>query len=105
MKNTFRFILLLFVMNLFSAKINAQVMPKVFDEDPVKFITEMRDFFESYEGKEGKDFIDDFNEKYWLTGKIDEDMKLAMYKNTNQMLKKKFRPKPEYESYINTMQA
>ncbi|MEO5641683.1 MAG: hypothetical protein ABIQ40_08975 [Bacteroidia bacterium] len=106
MKNKFNFLLLLLlVLSAFSSKVNAQVMPKVFSEDPVKFITEMRDFFESYEKKEGKDFIDDFNEQYWLTGKIDEDMKLAMYKNTNQMLKKKFRPKPEYESYINTMKA
>jgi hypothetical protein len=106
MKNTFRFLFLsIFVLGAFVTKLHAQVMPKAFSEDPVKFITEMRDFFESYEKKEGKDFIDDFNEQYWLTGKIDEDMKLAMYKNTNQMLKKKFRPKPEYESYINTMKA
>jgi hypothetical protein len=104
MKNSFR-IVLLFALSFFSMKMNAQIMPKVFSEDPVKFITELRDFFESYEKKEGKEFIDAFNEQYWLTGKIDEDMKLAMYKNTNQMLKKKFRPKPEYESYINTMKA
>jgi hypothetical protein len=105
MRNTSRYIFLSLVMSLLFTKINAQVMPKVFDEDPVKFIAEMRDFFESYEGKEGKEFIDNFNEKYWLTNKIDDDKKQAMYKNTNLMLKKKFRPKPEYESYINTMMA
>ncbi|GAB4143197.1 MAG: hypothetical protein Fur0041_18290 [Bacteroidia bacterium] len=80
-------------------------MPKSFSEDPVKFIEEMRKFFEDYEKKEGRDFIDDFNEKYWITGEVSDDMKAAMYKNTNAMLKKKFRPSPEYFAYFRTIMA
>lgn len=89
----------------FNMKLHAQVMPKSFDEDPVKFIEELRDFFESYEGKDGKEFITNFNEKYWITNRVNQDVKEAMYKNCNQMVKKKFRPKPEYYSYLNTIMA
>lgn len=106
MKNISRNIfLLLLTMTVVNVKLKAQVMPKSFDEDNVKFITELRDFFESYEKKDGKDYIDDFNEKYWVTGKVSDDIKQAMYKNCNLMCKKKFRPKPEYYSYINTIKA
>ncbi|MCX6311659.1 MAG: hypothetical protein NT084_08480 [Bacteroidetes bacterium] len=106
MKNSFRICLLvLFVITGFTLKIGAQVMPKSFDEDPVKFIAELRDFFESYEGKDGKEFIDKFNEKYWITNHVSQDVKDAMYKNCNQMVKKKFRPKPEYYSYLNTIMS
>lgn len=105
MKMIFRSVITFLFFVFAAGSLRAQVMPKSFSEDPVKFIQEMQSFFESYERKEGKDFIEDFNEKYWLTGKITEDMKQAMYKNTNLMLKKKFRPAPEYYSYINTMKA
>lgn len=103
MKNSCRNIL--FLLLLAAGPIGAQVMPKSFTEDPVKFISEMRDFFESYEKKEGRDFIDEFNEKYWLTNKVNDDIKQAMYKNANLMVKKKFRPAPEYYAYINTIKA
>lgn len=93
------------LMLLVAGKAGAQVMPKSFTEDPVKFMDEMRDFFESYDKKDGKDFIEDFEEVYWKTGKVSDDIKQAMYKNTNLMLKKKFRPAPEYYSYINTIKA
>jgi hypothetical protein len=105
MKNCFRVCLMMIVAVAFTTKLHAQVMPKSFDEDNVKFIQELSDFFESYEGKEGKEYIDNFNKKYWITNHVSQDLKDAMYKNTNLMVKKKFRPKPEYYSYINTIMA
>lgn len=95
----------LFTGMLFSMtfSLQAQQMPKSFSEDPVKFIEEMKKFFEDYEKKEGRDFINDFNEKYWLTNRVDDNMKQVMYKNTNAMLKKKFRPSPEYYAYFRTI--
>lgn len=106
MKNIIRYGLLsLASLLLFTHTAQAQVMPKSFTEDPVKFMDEMRDFFESYDKKDGRDFMDDFNEKYWKNGRVSDDIKQAMYKNTNLMLKKKFRPAPEYYSYINTIKA
>ncbi len=106
MKNISRSIFIFFLTLLFAnVKLNAQVMPKSFDEDPVKFIQELSDFFESYQGKDGKEFIYNFNKTYWVTGKVSDDIKQAMYKNCNMMCKKKFRPEPEYHSYINTIMA
>ncbi|HET6992718.1 MAG TPA: hypothetical protein VFJ43_15395, partial [Bacteroidia bacterium] len=106
MKNSFRICWIVLLMLAASGlKLNAQVMPKSFDEDNVKFIQELSDFFESYEGKDGKEFIDNFNKKYWVTNHVSQDLKDAMYKNCNLMVKKKFRPKPEYYSYINTIMA
>ncbi len=93
------------VLSSFTCKLNAQIMPKSFQDDHVKFITELRDFFESYEGKEGKEFINQFSEEFWVSNFLSQDMKEAMYLNCNQMCKKKFRPKPEYYSYINTIKT
>ncbi|HTF03774.1 MAG TPA: hypothetical protein VK826_07095 [Bacteroidia bacterium] len=105
MKVTRILLALLFASCAWSVKLEAQTMPKSFTEDNVKFIEEMRDFFESNEKKEGRDFIDDFNEQYWLTGKVSEEIKQAMYKNTNAMAKKKFKPSPEYYAYFNTIKS
>jgi hypothetical protein len=107
MKNFFYHAILPVVLALIAVTdMRGQVMPKSFTEnDPVKFIAEMRDFFDSYDKKEGKDFIDAFNEKYWATNLVSEDIKQAMYKNANLMLKKKFRPSPEYYAYFNTIKA
>ena len=97
--------LLLALAPVLSQKIAAQTMPKSFTEDNVKFIEEMRDFFESNDQKKGREYIDLFNEQYWITGKISADMKTAIYKNTNAMAKKKFKPSPEYYAYFNTIKT
>lgn len=98
-------LILLAVSPVFFLDICAQTMPKSFTEDNVKFIEEMRDFFESNDQKKGKEFIDEFNEQYWITGKISEDIKQAIYKNTNAMAAKKFKPSPEYYAYFNTIKS
>jgi type II secretory pathway pseudopilin PulG len=106
MKKIFHYAILPVVMMILAGSNgHAQVMPKSFSNDPVKFIDELSSFFDSYDKKEGKDFIEDFEEKYWKNGRVTEDIKTAMYANTNLMLKKKFRPAPEYYSYINTIKA
>ncbi|HEU4719221.1 MAG TPA: hypothetical protein VFU15_15360 [Bacteroidia bacterium] len=106
MKEKMRIVLLCAVATFVSARgLFAQKMPASFTADNVKFIDEMKDFFESYDGKAGRDFIDDFNQNYWMNGKVSDDIKQAMFKNTNQMCKKKFRPSPEYYSYFNTIKA
>ncbi|HLG02943.1 MAG TPA: hypothetical protein VI731_05070, partial [Bacteroidia bacterium] len=107
MKRILKYFFVIAVISCFAAgKSFAQVMPKSFTEgDPVKFINEMRDFFESYDRKDGKDFIEEFNEKYLLSGKVPEDVLQAMYMNANLMLKRKFRPAPEYYAYFNTIKA
>ncbi len=98
-------LLLLALSPVLSLDVAAQTMPKSFTEDNVKFIEEMRDFFESNDQKKGREFIDEFNEQYWITGKITAEMKVAVYKNTNAMAKKKFKPSPEYYAYFNTIKT
>lgn len=97
--------LLLALSSVLSLKVAAQTMPKSFTEDNVKFIEEMRDFFESNDQKKGREYIDEFNEQYWITGKVTAEMKTAIYKNTNAMAKKKFKPSPEYYAYFNTIKT
>lgn len=82
-----------------------QVMPKGFTEDPVKFIEEMKAFFDSYDGKNGREYIEEFNKLYWLPGKVSPELKTIVYQNSNMMVKKKFRPQPEFYSYLNTIKA
>ena len=98
-------LLLLAFSPVLSLNVSAQTMPKSFTEDNVKFMEEMRDFFESNDQKKGKEYIDAFNEQYWITGKISSEMKTAIYKNTNAMAKKKFKPSPEYYAYFNTIKS
>lgn len=83
----------------------AQVQPKSFTEDPVKFISEMQDFFDSYEQKAGKEYIEKFNKEYWLTGKISDAHKAAAYKNANAMIKRKLKPTPDFHAYFNALMA
>lgn len=96
-------VMLLFALAVLGVKLVGQTMPKSFTEDNVKFIEEMRDFFESNDQKKGREYINQFNEQYWISGKISPEMKTAIYKNTNAMAKKKFKPSPEYYAYFNTI--
>lgn len=98
-------LILIIALSFDGVKLFAQTMPKSFTSDNVKFIEEMRDFFESNDQKKGKEYIDQFNEQYWITGKISADMKAAIYKNTNAMAAKKFKPSPEYYAYFNTIKS
>ncbi|MGL4598873.1 MAG: hypothetical protein ACRCYO_15255, partial [Bacteroidia bacterium] len=105
MKTIFQKLLLLALLVLPQINMQAQVSPKSFSEDNVKFIQEMSDFFESYDKKDGREFIEAFNKTYWVTNKVNEPMKQAMYKNCNLMLKKRLKPSPEFYAYINTIKA
>ncbi|MBI3511864.1 MAG: hypothetical protein HY064_14480 [Bacteroidetes bacterium] len=98
-------ILLFVLMFPLAMRVHAQVMPKSFTDDPVKFIEEMKAFFESYDKKDGKDYIDEFNDKYWVTNKVGDDLKQICYKNCNAMIKRKFRPAPEFYAYFNTIKC
>jgi len=85
--------------------LKAQPQIKSFSEDPVKFIEELQSYFDASEKKEGREFIEEFNKLYWITNKVDEGKKRDMYKNANQMLKRRFKPSPEFRAYINAVKA
>lgn len=95
--------LLAILCGLCNTMLKAQI--KSFTEDPVKFISELQTYFEASEKKEGRDYIDDFNKLYWSIGKIDAGKQQDIYKNCNQMLKRRFKPTPEFRAYLNAVKA
>ncbi|HXC05523.1 MAG TPA: hypothetical protein VNZ86_12265, partial [Bacteroidia bacterium] len=81
----------------------AQSQIKSFTEDPVVFIKEMVDFFESAEGKDGKEYINKQFAPVWQS-KIDGNKKVFMYGMCNSMLKKRLHT-PEFRSFLNAVSA
>ena len=103
-RNVFLALVLLFVSG---QSLFAQV--KSFSEDNVKFIDEMRDFFETgmSDKADGRDFLREFSSKYWDIGKtheskFSETQKQMCYEVCNLMLKKKLRPL-DFKSYLSSM--
>ncbi len=65
---------------------------KSFTEDPVKFISEVKDFFQSgaTDKEECAKFMDKF-EDAWKQGRINDEVKRVAYDFSNQILKKRLR--------------
>ncbi|MFI5149429.1 MAG: hypothetical protein ACHQRM_06815 [Bacteroidia bacterium] len=96
-------ILLAFCMLIPVLKPLAQNQAKTFTEDPVVFIKELVDFFESAEGKDGKEYINKQFLPAWQN-KIDGTKKVFMYSMCNSMLKKRLHT-PEFRSFLNAVSA
>jgi len=86
-----------------------QAQIKSFTDDPVKFIDELKSFFEAGStDKEGaRVFLKKFENDYWSAGKsheskFNESQKQMCYEVCNLMLKKRLRP-PDFMSYLNSM--
>jgi len=75
---------------------------KSFTEDPVVFVKEMIDFFETSEGKTGKAYINEQFVPVWQ--KMDDSKKAFIYKMSNGMLKKRLHS-PEFRSLFNATSA
>ena len=86
-----------------SVRLHAQGQVKNFTEDPIVFVNELKDFFESSDGKEGKAFIKEQFAPLWET-KIDDVKKNYIYKISNGMIKKRMKT-PELRSFLNAMMA
>jgi hypothetical protein len=86
-----------------SARLSAQTQIKSFTEDPIVFVNELRDFFESSDGKDGKNFIKEQFLPLWTT-KFDDNKKTFIYKISNGMLKKRMKT-PEFRSFLNAIMA
>jgi len=104
MKN-FKYILLLFIIVVFTQKTIAQLNPiKQYTEDPIKFLDEIKTMFEAtnMSKKEIKEFMDRFT-LAWNSPKYNDNLKKATYSSCNQMIKKKLRILPEYQSYLTSV--
>jgi len=95
--------LLFFLIFIFSGiHLSAQTQAKSFTEDPVVFIKELVDFFETSEKKEGKTYINEVFLPVWQ--KLDDSKKAFVYKMCNAMLKKRMHT-PEFRSLLNAVMA
>ncbi len=104
MKN-FRYIILLFIVVVFTQKSVAQLNPiKEYTEDPIKFLEEIKTMFEvtNMNKKEIKDYMEKFT-LAWNSPKYNDNLKKATYNSCNQMIKKKLRILPEYKSYLSSV--
>lgn len=75
--------------------------PKSFTEDPVKFLEELTDFFETANKKEGREFIEEFT-PVW-NQKLNDSQKKSIYQISNLMLKKRLKPFPEFRNYLGSI--
>ncbi|MEO6884201.1 MAG: hypothetical protein ABI199_09275 [Bacteroidia bacterium] len=101
----FNFIIALFI-GLFFIHPNANAQSKLvqFTSDPVKFLSELHDFFESGNGnkKEIKTYMEQFTIS-WNAPKFTDKYKQAAYDVCNLMLKKRMRPFPDFKNYLDAL--
>jgi hypothetical protein len=96
-----------FLVGILALPSRAQV--KSFADDPVKFMEDLRNFFEagSTDRNDARDFLRKFESQYWSIGKtheskFSESQKQMTYEVCNLMLKKRLRP-PDFRSYLTSM--
>ncbi len=109
MSKLFKALSFLFSALLIGFVIPSQAQVKSFTDDPVKFIEELKDFFEAGSANKGDahDFLKKFENQYWSIGKtheskFSESQKQMCYEVCNLMLKKRLRP-PDFSSYLSSM--
>lgn len=85
---------------LISLNISAQT-PEKFSSDSVEFFNEMNSYL-SNARKEGKGFMKQF-EEVWYGGYFSENQRKGVYAVTNNMLRQKLRPFPDFRNYLFTV--
>ncbi|MEW6467283.1 MAG: hypothetical protein AB1458_00075 [Bacteroidota bacterium] len=96
------FLLSVFIFLLNTAR--AQTI-KSFTHDSIKFLDEMATFFDFANKKEGKDFIEKTFKPHWIgeTSKMTAAQRKFVYVTCNEMMKKKFRPYPEFKNFLTAL--
>jgi len=81
---------------------------KSFSQDSLKYMNEMKAFFETSinkeQQKEGKEFLENFS-PVWFSPQITYQQRLKVYNVSNMMLKKKMRPFPDFIAYLTALQS
>lgn len=96
-------IFLLCVLLLQGMFVLAQQAPKSFSVEPPKFIDELEEYIKSAKIESSSKVIEDFG--YWMSGKLSAQQQRAVITSCNNMLMKRFRVNPEFESYLATLNA
>jgi hypothetical protein len=97
-------IFLLCVLLLQGMFVLAQQAPKSFSVEPPKFIDELEDYIKSAKIESSSKVIEEFS-GYWMAGKLSAQQQRAVITSCNNMLMKRFRVNPEFESYLATLNA
>jgi hypothetical protein len=90
----------------FSARAQAV---KSFTHDSLKFLEELTVFFDMANKQDGKKYIQDDFKKYWLNDKQSLKIKMTdeerefIYKTCNELMKKKYRPYPEFKNFLQSI--
>ncbi len=93
---------------VFSISASSQAV-KSFTHDSLKIIEELSTFFDFANKKEGKDFIENEFRKYWINDKkgkgyaFTPEQREFVYRTCNNMMKRKYRPYPEFKSFLKTL--
>jgi hypothetical protein len=82
----------------------AQQAPKSFSVEPPKFIDELEDYIKASKIESSVKVIEEFS-GYWLSGKLTTQQQRGIINASNNMLIKRFRVNPEFESYLATINA
>ncbi|MEO8117112.1 MAG: hypothetical protein ABI653_05630, partial [Bacteroidota bacterium] len=101
MKFKFIFILLIINFQLLVFSCLAQT-PKSFTADPVQFPKEMQAFLESSIKKDAEDLMDKFL-PVWQAGKFSAEQQKTIYQFSNDMLRKRMKPFPDFANYLNAL--
>ncbi len=76
--------------------------PKKFSSDPVLFPKEMQAFLESSIKKDAEDLMDKFL-PVWQAGKFNAAQQNTIYEFSNDMLRKRMKPFPDFANYLNAL--
>jgi len=84
-----------------------QAQFKVFPEEDQAFIKDLKDFLKTADRDQARDFIDDWEKKYWPKEAVvfDADKKSYLIKVCNWMLKKRVKAFPEFKAFLMSMGA
>ena len=90
------FLLLIFCITALSS--NGQSL-KNFTMDPVKFITELQQFLEETNKKDGEKLMETFKLS-WNSGKFTNQQQDEIYRTANAMLRKRMKAFPDFSNYL-----
>lgn len=88
----------LFGLIFISQNLFAQTL-KNFTADPVKFTTEMQNFLQETDKKEGEKIMEAFL-PLWKSGRFDAEQQQAIYRTANAMLRKRMKALPDFRNYM-----
>ncbi|MBK5284142.1 MAG: hypothetical protein JJE25_01960 [Bacteroidia bacterium] len=77
---------------------------KEFTPNSVKYAEELKKFFEETASKQSAEILDDFI-PLWKAGKFSSSEQDAIYRTSNQMMKRRMKAEPDFKNYLSALVA